>query len=131
MAWPPSGLRRTLHGFAERYQELAQRLGNSALEDRVEFCFITNRPISLTLIEAVEDAASESSSRHPGGLAKLEEFTSLKGEELSAFCKLLRIEGGLDDYWLQRADLGRETNGYLPGNDVDAPIQLKELEVIS
>ena len=39
----------------------------------------------------------------------------------------MRLEGELDDYWLQRADLGRETNGYLPGNDVDAPVQLKEL----
>ena len=93
----------------------------------VEFCFLSNRPISANLMEAVEDAAAESTSRHPNTLRKLEEFTSLSGERLSAFCKLLRLEGALGDYWLQRADLGRETNGYLPGNDVDAPVQLKEL----
>lgn len=43
------------------------------------------------------------------------------------FCKLLRLEGELDDYRLQRADLDRESNGALPGHDVDAPVQLKEL----
>ena len=76
-------------------------------------------------MEAVEDAAAGANNRHPDILGKLKKFTSLSGERLSAFCKLLRLEGALDDYWLQRADLGRETNGYLPGNDVDAPIHSK------
>ena len=125
--WPPSGLEKTIRGFAQRYQELEQRFKEGGFTTPVEFCFVSNRPISTNLMEAVEDAASENTSRRPNILRRLEEFTSLSGERLSAFCKLLRLEGALDDYWLQRADLGRETNGYLPGNDVDAPVQLKEL----
>ena len=125
--WPPSGLEKTIRGFSERYQELEKCFKESSFTTPVEFCFISNRPISANLIEAVEDAASRDISRHPNILGKLEEFTSLSGERLSAFCKLLRLEGGIDDYWLQRADLGRETSGYLPGNDVDSPVQLKEL----
>ena len=125
--WVPSGLEKTIRGFAERYQELENRFKEAGFTTPVEFCFVSNRPISANLTEAVEDTASGNASRHPNILKKLEEFTSLSGERLSAFCGLLKLEGELDDYWLQRADLGRETNGYLPGNDVDAPVQLKEL----
>ena len=125
--WLPSGLEKTIRGFAERYQELEKCFKEGGFTTPVEFCFLSNRPISANLMEAVEDAAAGANNRHPDILGKLKKFTSLSGERLSAFCKLLRLEGALDDYWLQRADLGRETNGYLPGNDVDAPIQLKEL----
>ena len=127
LPWPPSGLEKTIRGFAERYQELQKCFKEGGFNTSVEFCFISNRPISANLMEAIEDAASGNTSRHPNTLRKLEEFMSLSGDRLSSFCKLLRLEGGLDGYWLQRADLGRETNGYLPGNDVDAPVQLKEL----
>ena len=125
--WPPSGLEKTIRGFAERYQEIEKRFKKGGFTTPVEFCFLSNRPISANLMEAVEDAAAGHTNRHPSILGKLEEFTSLSGERLSAFCKLLRLEGELGDYRLQRADLGRETNGYLPGNDVDAPVQLKDL----
>ena len=125
--WPPSGLEKTIRGFAKRYQELEQRFKEGGFTTPVEFCFVSNRPISANLTEAVEDAAVGHTSRHPNILRRLEEFTSLSGERLSAFCKFLRLEGALDDYWLQRAALGRETSGYLPGNDVEAPVQLKEL----
>ncbi|MYD62050.1 MAG: tetratricopeptide repeat protein [Gemmatimonadetes bacterium] len=127
VAWPPSGLEKTIRGFSERYQQFEQKFGTNTFNSRVEFCFISNRPISITLMEAIEDAASEGNCRHPNILKKLEAFTSLNGERLSAFCKLLKLEGGHANYWLQRADLAMEIKGYLPGNDVDAPVQLKEL----
>ena len=127
VAWPPSGLGKTIRGFSERYQQFEQKFGTNTFNSRVEFCFISNRPISVTLMEAIEDVASGVNCRHPNILKKLEAFTSLNGERLSAFCKLLKLEGGHADYWLQRADLALEIKGYLPGNDVDAPVQLKEL----
>ena len=127
MAWTPSGLEKTIHGFSERYQELEKCFAEDDFTTCIEFCFISNRPINVSLMEAIKDAASETSSRHPNILKKLEDFTSLSGERLSAFCRLLKLEGGREDYWLQRADLARETKGYLPGDDVEAPIQLKEL----
>ena len=101
--WPPSGLEKTIRGFAQRYQELEQRFKEGGFTTPVEFCFLSNRPISTNLMEAVEDAAAGHTSRHPNVLGRLEKFTSLSGERLSAFCKLLRLEGALDDYWLQRA----------------------------
>ena len=125
--WNPSGLEKTIRGFAKRYQELVKHFGEGGFRTPVEFRFVSNRPIGVGLVEAVDDARLGNTSRHLNILSKLEEFTSLKGEELSAFCKLLKLEGGLDDYRFQRADLVREIGGYLPGNDVDAPVQLKEL----
>ena len=124
VAWTLSGLEKTIRGFSERYQEFEKC---DDFTTCIEFCFISNRPISVNLMEAVEDTASGISRRHPNILKKLEDFTSLNGERLSAFCRLLKLEGGQEDYWLQRADLARETKGYLPGDDVEAPVQLKEL----
>ena len=125
--WIPSGLKETIRGFAKRYLELVDHFREGGFWTPVEFCFVSNRPISSSLMETVEDAESGNANRHPDTLHKLEEFTALRGEDLSAFCKVLKLEGGLDDYRLQRADLVRETSGYLPGSDVDAPVQLKEL----
>ena len=126
-AWSPSELENTIRGFAKRYQELENRLSVSAINERFEFCFISNRPINSKFVKAIKDAASGDSSCYPDILRKLEGFTSLNGRRLSAFCRLLKLEGEQNDYWLQRADLAWETQGYLPGNDVDAPVQLKEL----
>ena len=58
---------------------------------------------------------------------KLEQFTGLRGEQLSAFCKLLKLEGGHDPLWDQRNILFQDVSHYLPDADVDAPTQLKEL----
>ena len=127
VAWPPGGLEKTIRGFSDRYQELDECFVEDDFTTCFEFCFISNRPIASNFVETVKDAASRASSRHPNILRKLEKFTSLNGERLSAFCRLLRLEGGYEDYWLQRADLARETKGYLPGDDADAPVQLKEL----
>ncbi len=126
-SWPPSGLEKTLRGFAERYEALAERFGENDLKERLTFAFVTNRPISSKFIETVEDAASRSGNRRPAEMKKLEKFTSLKGGRLSAFCGLLRLEGDHEAYWTQRGSLALETNNYLPGADVEAPVQIKEL----
>lgn len=125
--WTPSGLEKTLRGFANRFISLEQRLGDEILVGRIEFSFISNRPINSDFMGAIEDAAAEAVNRYPEDLEKLKKFTSLEGEKLAAFCRLLRLEGGQESYWFQRGVLAQETKAYLPGNDVDAPSQLKEL----
>ena len=125
--WPPSGLKKTIRGFSERYREHEMRRAKEGSTTPVEFHFISNRPISTKFKEAIEDAALGNANRHPNMLRKLEEYTSLSSEDLLTFCKLLCLEGETDGYWLQQVDLVRETSAYLPGNDVDAPIRLKQL----
>ncbi len=125
--WQPSGLEKTMEGFANRYSALHQELPAEHLDGKLEFWFVTNRPISTDFVETVEDAAAQREPRHSHELSKLKKFTSLDGAELAAFCKMLRFEGGEDDYWTQRNILSHEVRGYLPELDVDAPTRLKEL----
>ena len=127
VAWSPSGLETTIRGFSERFQELEKCFSEDDFTLCVEFYFVSNRPIATNFVEAVADAASGASTRHPNILEKLVKFTSLNGKRLSAFCRRLKLEGGYLDFWNQRADLVRETKGYLPGEDVEAPFRLKEL----
>jgi len=125
--WTASGLENTLRGFANRYRALKQLFEAKAFDGRLEFHFISNRPISPDFLEVVDDAANGAITRHPNNLRKLEEFTGLSGLPLSNFCKLLRIEGNHYGYWDQRNILSQDISGYLPDTDVDAPVQLKEL----
>lgn len=127
IAWTASGIEDTIAGFVKRYQELLAAFGADALAAKLEFWFVTNRPISAEFIEAVRDAAAETSSRHPKELEKLERFTGLNGKALGAFLRLLHFEDRQGGYWDQRNILFQEVSGYLPELDVDAPTRLKEL----
>jgi hypothetical protein len=125
--WQPSGLDKTIRGFAERFEALQKELPDIHLCEKLEFWFVTNRPITADFIVAIEDAAAQSEPRHPGNLKKLETFTSLDGEALATFCRMLRLDGTHDNYWTQRNILFQDVSGYLPNMDVDSPIRLKEL----
>ena len=125
--WTPSGLRKSLKGFLRRYRDLERHFPSQLSASTFEFRFISNRPIAPNVLETIEDVANEATVRHPLVLQKLERFAEMKGKPLSAFCKLLHVEGGQGDYWTQRNILFQEATGYLPASDVDAPTQLKEL----
>lgn len=126
-AWPPSGLQKTIEGFAKRYKELLQRFPAQSLHTKLELWFVTNRPVSTSFSEAITDMANQHLPRHPDDLAKLKKFTGLEDQELVSFCQMLRIEERQDGYWEQRNILLRESNGYLPDLDTQAPLNLKEL----
>jgi hypothetical protein len=83
--WTPSGLEKTLRGFATRYTALQQHLGADTLIGKLEFWFVSNRPINSDLLETVHDAANAALTRHPDHLKKLETHTALSGPSLSAF----------------------------------------------
>ncbi len=56
-AWMPSELKKTIKGFAGRYKALHQLFSTIDLNGKLEFCFISNRPISTNFFEAVCDEA--------------------------------------------------------------------------
>jgi len=127
-AWTPSELEKTLKGFAARYGELQQRLGTGNLSGKLEFWFVSNRPINTDFLETIYDAAEGVPiTRHASDLKKLERFTSLSGTALESFCKLLRLEGSQEGLWDQQNLLAQDISQYLVEADMDAPIQLKEL----
>lgn len=124
--WPASGLENTIRGFAKRYKAILAASAKSCKRPTLEFLFVSNRPISSAVSEAV-DSAAKGLPVKPADLKKLEEFTGLKGTKLEAFCKLLKLEGKHDALWDQRNILFQDITQYLPDADVDAPTQLKEL----
>ena len=125
--WTPSELKSTIVAFATRFQQLLDEHETDALVGRLQFCFRSNRPIRQELLEAVEDLASMATPRHPSTAHKLQGYLSLGTTDLSTFFQMLSLEGGRQDYILQRASLTSDVHSYLPGNNFDAPIQLKEL----
>ena len=62
--WTPSELKDTLTGFAKRYTELGKRPQAEHLR-KLEFWFVSNRPIGLDFSETIEDAASGAPVRRP------------------------------------------------------------------
>jgi hypothetical protein len=126
-AWTPSGLRETVGKFAQRYTEIRKRLGPAFSVGKLEFWFVSNRPIDTDFLEAIEDTAVGAPTRHPSEREKLEEFADLHESDLATFSKLLRMKGGQEGYWTQRNLLFQDLRGYLPEADVDGPVQLKEL----
>lgn len=126
-AWTASGLEKTIRGFAKRYVELQNTHSKAELASKLEFWFVTNRPIGADISEAIADAANKAVPRHPSEPVKLETFTGLTGDDLTDFCKLFHFGDRQDGYWDQRNILFQDVSGYLPDSDVDAPTQLKEL----
>ena len=126
-AWTPSGLEKTLNGFAERYKALQQRFKAVDLNGKLEFWFVSNRPINTDFLDAIQDAAEGIPARHVADLKKLERFTSLSGTALESFCKLLRFEGNQEGLWDQQNRLAQDVSCYLVDADVNGPVQLKQL----
>ncbi|WP_245493440.1 AVAST type 3 anti-phage nuclease/ATPase Avs3a [Mesorhizobium sp. M4B.F.Ca.ET.013.02.1.1] len=124
--WPASGLENTIAGFAKRYKAILAASVKIGRHPTLEFLFVSNRPISQAVTEAVENAAKGLVVK-PADLKKLETYTGLKGAKLADFCKLLKLEGRHDALWDQRNILFQDVSQYLPDADVDAPTQLKEL----
>lgn len=125
--WTASGLEKTLKGFAARYSELCQQFGREECGQKLQFYFVSNRPVSADFVEAVAHIGSGVNTPHHKELAKLEKHTGLAGDDLCRFCKLLHLEGQQEGYWNQRNILTQDISGYLADLDADAPVQLKEL----
>ncbi|WP_218109092.1 hypothetical protein [Desulfolutivibrio sulfoxidireducens] len=125
--WTASGLEKTIIGFAKRYSELRKDFSAEVLASKLEFWFVTNRPISTDFTEAVSDVAVSILPRHPNELKKLKKIVEGAVDDLCAFAKLLRFEGRQDDYWEQRNILAQETYGYLSDADAEGPLKLKEI----
>lgn len=122
--WTASGLRKTLEGFAGRYVELVDRFGREDVTARFIFEFETNRPIASAVIGALEDLTAGVESKRSSYLRKV---IGLSGEALQSFASILKMLPGASNFLGQRELLERDFRAYLPDNDKDAPLKLKDL----
>ena len=106
-----SGLKDTIIGFSERYQ---QHVKEKSLNG-VSFTVITNRKVDETfkqeLIAIIEDKKVNKVFKQT-----LKKYTNLDGKELIAFCKLLKLEDSEGNYNIQKEQLRTEMALFQPGS---------------
>ena len=126
--WTASGLKGTIEGFAGRFKELEASLGLNALEKKVRFVFLTNRPMADDVLEALADlAAGSTAPRHRQIDALLKRYGASANSALQNFFAAFSVEAGEPDLWEQRNLLSQDLSAYLSETDTEAALQLKEL----
>lgn len=119
--WPPSGLEKTISGFAKRY------IANRNHSSETEFVFLSNRPIDKKIIETVDEIAAGGAASHPAIYSKLLRFTGLAESDFTDFCGKLSLIGDQPNLWEQRGIFFEEACQFLPDADASANLELKEL----
>lgn len=123
-----SALKKTLIGFAKRYLGLLQQHGADHVERCFRFQFETNRPIASDVIEALQQLAEPDGGQAENAAAKyLQKVIPLSGDDLSAFARLIILMPLSKNFLEQRRLLDDDFRAYLPDNDKDAPMKLRDL----
>lgn len=126
--WTASGLKKTIEGFAGRFRELETSLGSEVLATKVQFIFLTNRPMDGTVLEALADiAAGSAAPRHTSTDELLRRYAASAGNNVQSFFAAFSVEAGEPDLWEQRNLLSLDLSAYLSEPDTEASLQLKEL----
>lgn len=123
----PSDLEKTLKGFAKRYQKFLTIENKLDVLKKIEFHFISNRAISKGFYESICELQETGKVTKTTNLEKLELYTNLTGKDLEGFIKLVKFPSQEPNYIAQREILAQDVAYYLPGDDVNAPNELKDL----
>lgn len=122
--WTASGLRKTLNDFAGRFTALVGQFGIQQVCTRFAFEFETNRPVSSRVDQALADLRQGTQGRDARYIGRV---TGLPPADLQAFASLFRPITRVKGFLEQRALLNRDLRAYLPDNDKDAAIALRDL----
>ncbi|WP_449302231.1 hypothetical protein [Pseudoxanthomonas mexicana] len=122
--WTPSGLKKTLRDFAARFVELVGQFGVQDVCERFAFEFETNRPLSIGVTQSLEELGHGIQGRDARYISRV---TGLVTADLQPFASLFRPIARVEGFLEQRALLSRDLRAYLPDNDKDAAISLREL----
>ena len=123
----PSKLRNTIEGFSKRYRSLIERESKDQVLKKVEFHFVSNRAINDEFYKSICELQETGKVIYFNDMEKLELYTNLKGKDLEDFIKLVKFPSQEPNYIAQREILAQDVAYYLPGDDVNAPNELKEL----
>lgn len=122
--WTASGLKKTLKDFADRFTALVGQFGVQHVCARFAFEFETNRPLSPRVDQALADLRQGTLGRDARYISHV---TGLAPADLQAFASLFRPITRVEGFLEQRALLNRDLRAYLPDNDKDAAIALRDL----
>lgn len=122
--WTASGLRKTLKDFADRFMALVGQFGIQQVCERFAFEFETNRPLSPRVLQTLADLRG---GRHGRDAHYISRVTGLVPADLQTFASLFRPITRVEGFLEQRALLSHDMRAYLPDNDKDAAIALRDL----
>ncbi len=125
-AWPPSGMKDAISGFAERFLALEKAAGLD-LANKLEFVFLSNRPISPRFLKTLDEVATGKPVGNARNVKKLEAYAQLRGPDLARFCRTLKLRGGQSDYLAERLALSRQTRTLMVAGSRDASLRLVSL----
>lgn len=126
-SFKPSALEKTVKGFSKRYRKFLTLEKKENVLKKVEFHFISNRAISTDFYKSIKELQETGLVTNSDNLKKLEQYSALKGKDLREFFSLVKFPSQEPNYIAQREILTQEVYGYLPGDDINAPNELKEL----
>lgn len=122
--WTASGLRKTLKDFADRFRALVSQFGVQDVCARFVFEFETNRPLSSSVDQTLADLRRGMQGRDARYISRV---TGLVPADLQVFASLFQPITRVAGFLEQRALLNHDLRAYLPDNDKDAAIALREL----
>lgn len=129
--WSAGELGEVIEGFANRFKELVKIHGPESVQAKVRFQFVTNRPISLNIIAAIEGAASEKTGQLIGHASNA--FKTIKEkygddeENFTTFLNLLILTGKRRDRHGQEIGLEQDVQRLIADFDADVRLRLKDL----
>lgn len=90
-----SNAKKTVKKFGATYRSYKRKYGSQAIEEKLDFQLVTNQPISVSLLQAI-DAMATGSSVSGDVKAQATQFkaaSGLSGKPLAAFARKLKIIG--------------------------------------
>jgi hypothetical protein len=123
-AWTVSGLKRTLEGFGEKFADLNRTV--PGLTDRVEFDFVSNRPVDAAVMQALNAIGQGIAPADARIAGYIHRYLKLSADLERQFCRQFKIDARAPAL-LRLTDLfGQGVAALLPGAANDGPLRLKE-----
>jgi hypothetical protein len=124
--WTMSGMKRTLAGFAQRFESFKAR--DSGLPAKIGFRLVSNRPVGEKVLQTLEDLALGQKARYPDQMRLLRRYLPIADDaDAAEFALMLDLGSREMGLWALRTDFERGIADFLPGMRSDASLRLKEI----
>ena len=112
-AWKVSGLKRTLEGFGEKFADLNRAV--PGLIDRVEFDFVSNRPVDAAVMQAFNDIGQGIEPADARIAGYIRSYLKLPDDLERQFCRQFKIDARAPGLLRLSHLFGHDVAALLPG----------------
>ncbi|MDB5440729.1 MAG: hypothetical protein JWM33_3156 [Caulobacteraceae bacterium] len=119
---------KTVKKFAATFRDLVEALGRDAALAKLRFSYITNRPISEALAQALVELQAGTQSTTGGQAETIRRATGLTGEDLQAFTARVSFEGASGSVRGVEAGTQMRLAAWGPARDTLARLRFLELQ---